>query len=206
MIAETHWWWIRHAPAGSAQGLILGQRDLPIDAMDNGAIQTLAPRLPTNAVWLTSGLLRTAQTAAALGARIDGAARPIPVVQFNEQNFGTWQGRRWEDLDNDEALPFWEDYAANSPPEGESFIQMSERVRAEIRALNKAREGRDIIAVVHAGTIRAALALAMDLEPKSALSLAIDPLSLTRIDGIARLDGVDWRVREVNLTRTPPKC
>jgi alpha-ribazole phosphatase len=48
--------------------------------------------------------------------------------------------------------------------------------------------------VVHSGTVRAALAIALDLPPVAALRFAIDPLSLTRID---RLAG-GWRVIGVN--------
>jgi alpha-ribazole phosphatase len=47
---------------------------------------------------------------------------------------------------------------------------------------------------VHSGTIRAALAIALDLAPEGALRFVIDPLSLTRID---RLDN-GWRVGVVN--------
>ena len=55
---------------------------------------------------------------------------------------------------------------------------------------------RDILAVVHAGTIRAALALALGLEPAQALRFAVQPLSLTRVDRIS----AEWRVECVNVT------
>ena len=47
---------------------------------------------------------------------------------------------------------------------------------------------------MHSGTIRAVLAIALDLKPGQALRCVIDPLSLTRIDRLA--DG--WRVVAVN--------
>ena len=52
----------------------------------------------------------------------------------------------------------------------------------------------DVVLVVHSGTIRAVLAIALDLAPDSALRFVIDPLSLTRIDRLT--DG--WRVGAVN--------
>ena len=52
----------------------------------------------------------------------------------------------------------------------------------------------DVVLVVHSGTIRAALAIALDLAPDAALRFVIDPLSLTRID---RLES-GWRVVAVN--------
>jgi len=63
-------------------------------------------------------------------------------------------------------------------------------VRSGIAAL----PAGDVIVVAHAGTIRAALALALELSPDRALSFVIDPLSLTRLD---RLDD-GWRVVTVN--------
>jgi alpha-ribazole phosphatase len=52
----------------------------------------------------------------------------------------------------------------------------------------------DVVLVVHSGTIRAAIAIALDLDPDAALRFVIDPLSVTRID---RLES-GWRVVAVN--------
>ena len=52
----------------------------------------------------------------------------------------------------------------------------------------------DVIVVAHAGTIRAALAVALEIPPDKALGFVIDPLSLTRLD---RLDN-GWRVVAIN--------
>ncbi|HEY0911232.1 MAG TPA: histidine phosphatase family protein, partial [Bradyrhizobium sp.] len=51
-----------------------------------------------------------------------------------------------------------------------------------------------VLLVVHSGTVRAALAIALDLSPETALRFALDPLSLTRIDKVAG----GWRVVGVN--------
>jgi alpha-ribazole phosphatase len=63
-------------------------------------------------------------------------------------------------------------------------------VRAGLAALPPG----DVVLVAHSGTIRAVLAIALDLAPDGALRFVIDPLSLTRID---RLDS-GWRVVAVN--------
>jgi alpha-ribazole phosphatase len=74
-----------------------------------------------------------------------------------------------------------------------------ERVSAAIRRIEERYAGRDIIAVAHGGTIRAALAAALDLAPEAALAFHIDNCSLTRIerhDG--RGTGHGFRVVTVN--------
>jgi alpha-ribazole phosphatase len=52
----------------------------------------------------------------------------------------------------------------------------------------------NVVLVVHSGTVRAVLAIALDLAPDAALRFVIDPLSLTRIDRLA----TGWRVVSVN--------
>ena len=85
---------------------------------------------------------------------------------------------------------FWKSPAENRPPGGESFVDQIERARAGLAPL----PAGDAVLVVHSGTVRAVLAIALDLAPDSALRFVIDPLSLTRIDRLAN----GWRVVAVN--------
>ena len=63
--------------------------------------------------------------------------------------------------------------------------------------------GRDIVAVAHGGSIRAALAMALGIDAAAAMALVVDTLSLTRIDhvagGLLRGRGGAWRIGGVNL-------
>jgi broad specificity phosphatase PhoE len=70
-------------------------------------------------------------------------------------------------------------------------IPASRRVSGEVAG---GRQASRSVLVVHAGTLRATLAIALDLSPDAALRFVIDSLSLTRID---HLDG-GWRVVAVN--------
>jgi broad specificity phosphatase PhoE len=109
---------------------------------------------------------------------------------------------RYEDLATslgDAYHRFWLAPAHHAPPGGESFIAVMERVGRAVRRLTEEHAGRDIIAVTHGGTIRAALAEALDLPPETALAFAVDNLSLTRLE---RFDGAGvghgWKVVSVN--------
>lgn len=223
MTVTTRWWWIRHAPVPSG-GLIYGQRDLPADCSDIETFRALAPLLPERAQWVTSQLQRTRQTAEAIREHPPHEAQALdpPLVEsaLAEQHFGTWQGLSHGELARrrDGAWHrFWLAPAAEAPPGGESFIQVMERVAKAIERLSKAHAGRDIVAVTHGGTIRAALALALALEPEKALALSVDNCSLTRIDHIdgpagshdadATTHGAAnhavWRVARVNQMARP---
>ena len=81
-------------------------------------------------------------------------------------------------------------FAVPMPPGGESFVDQIERVATGLAAL----PAGNAILIVHSGTIRAALAIALDLSAENALRFVVDPLSLTRIDRL----GSAWRVGAVN--------
>jgi broad specificity phosphatase PhoE len=199
MSQVTRWWWIRHAPVPDG-GCIYGQRDLSSDCSDSDAFASRAASLPTGAVWVASHLRRTHETAAAICAAGYGEAQPVIERDLAEQHFGEWQGLpRKEVYANQSRWPgFWLAPADHAPPGGESFAQVVARVAPAIERLTASHAGRDIVAVAHGGTIRAALALALGLTPAAALAFSIDTISLTRLDHIAGPDGAAWRVVAVN--------
>ena len=205
MSAVTHWWWIRHAPVVEQAGRLYGQTDLACDTSNTAALDGLAAMLPAGALWVTSHLKRTAETARAIAA--NGLDAPPLIVEpdLAEQHFGVWQGLIWDEIraaDEEAHREFWTDPGGNAPPGGESFADVVARAGAVIERLTAANGGRDIVAVAHAGSIRAALVLALDLDPYKSLSVQIDNLSLTRIEHVPeRLDmghANAWRVVGVN--------
>lgn len=196
---ETRWWWIRHAPVPDG-GRIYGQRDLDCDCTDGRVFRALAAELPNEAVWVTSNLVRTHQTAAAIGAAMaaDAAVPPRAVAALAEQHFGDWQGldrQTFLSSRRSDANPFWFGPANERAPNGESFDDLVARVRNAVEELGRELAGRDVIAVTHGGTIRAALSLALNLSADAALGCVIDNCSLTRLD---QLQNGRWRVRCVN--------
>lgn len=206
----TRWWWVRHAPVVDAHLLRLsGQDDVAADVSDAQAFKTLAARLPLDAVWLTTHLQRTGQTAEALWQAGAPSVAPLVEPAFAEQAFGDWTGCTWAELgDRDDARAFWDAPDAVAPPSKatgkatESFADVCARVAVRIDALTHEFAGRDIVCVAHAGSIRAAVALALGLSPAQALGLDVKNLSLTRLDhlasGLRTQRGGNWRVVGVN--------
>jgi len=201
MALTTRWWWIRHAPVTSDGGRIYGQSDIDCDVSNRDAFAALAAMLPREALWVTSNLRRTKMTARAI--REAGLAAPEPLVEpgFAEQHFGVWQGRRRAEVyaERHDWRGFWLAPAHAAPPGGESFVALIARTAAAVARLNAAHGGRDIVAVAHGGTIRAALAIALKLEPEAALGFSTDNLALTRLDHIAEEAREAWRIGAVNL-------
>ena len=186
MSVEANIWLIRHAPVDGPRGVIHGP-DAPADVSDAAAFAALRASLPKNAFAVCGPARRAWETAAALG--LD----PIKEPDFREQDFGAWTGRRHNDLVaelGDAYQDFWKSPASNRPPGGESFVDQIARADAGLASL----PAGDVVLVVHSGTIRAALAIALDLDPDGALRFVIDPLSVTRIDRLER----GWRVVAAN--------
>lgn len=215
MSKTTRWWWIRHGPVHNPRRCLYGQDDLECHFPDAQAVAALADALPDDAVWLTSHLRRTHQTADALAdvLRERGKQAPTPAAHADlaEQNFGDWQGLTFSELNALGAAfdRLWSEPGETRPPGGESFAEVIDRVAARIERVTAAHAGGDIVAVAHGGTVRAALALALGLDAHAALGFRIDTLSLTRIDFVppedARSPGAltRWRVEGVNWQPGP---
>lgn len=200
-MSGTRWWWLRHAPVPCPLGRIHGNLDVACDTSEEEGFHALAATLPKNPVLIESGLLRCRQTSGALEAAGMALSPPVIETALQEQNFGRWQGRSWPELEtakDPDLAAFWSSPATQAPPGGESFADMITRVAQAVDRLSILFEGRDILAVAHAGTIRAALAHALDLDPACALRFVVHPLSLTRIDA----GGQSWRVESVNVLLT----
>lgn len=186
MDGELSLWLVRHAVVDGITGTIHAS-DAPADLSDQSQLDALRRQLPQDARSYVSPARRTVDTASALG--LD----PILIPEFREQDFGEWTGRRHDDLataGGESYRAFWSDAARARPPGGESFEDQVARVR---RGLNQIAAGSANL-VIHSGTIRAVLCIALDLTPDAALRFVINPLSLTRIDRL--LNG--WRIVSVN--------
>ncbi|RTL71749.1 MAG: histidine phosphatase family protein [Hyphomicrobiales bacterium] len=203
-VPPTKWWWIRHAPVPDG-GRIYGQADLDCDTSDAQIFKVLAHELPADAVWITSNLARTKQTAAAIMAaapeRFYGI-EPEAIPALAEQHLGDWQGLDRRTFYAERGVgthSLWFSPATERAPNGESFADLVDRVAPVVTDLNRKHRGRDIVAVTHGGTIRAAVALALGLDPEGALSFSTENCSLTRLDYLQPEDkpGV-WRVVCVN--------
>ncbi|HLQ88972.1 MAG TPA: histidine phosphatase family protein [Xanthobacteraceae bacterium] len=180
---------IRHAPS-LTDGRLAGRSDVPADCSDLNALATLRAAIGQADYCVTSPALRCVQTAAALWPD-----QPAPETDERlwEQDFGDWEGLAYANLPDLGPLTL-EALAARRPPGGESFADLCLRSVPALQALT-ARGGR-IAVVAHAGTLRAALTMAVG-TPGAALRFQLAPLSLTRL---RTSNGTDWSIGAVNWT------
>jgi alpha-ribazole phosphatase len=196
----TRWWWVRHAPVRSDGGNIYGQTDIACDTGDTEVFEAVAKVLPRDAVWVASNLKRTHQTAEAIWEA--GFPRPDAMpweAAFAEQNLGRWQGmNRAAFVASRPAGSNWFADINEPAPGGESFMDLYNRVKGAIDRITSEQVGKNIIAVCHAGTIKAALGLALGGLVEKGLSFDIDNCSVTRLDHFESAAYRGWRLPFVN--------
>jgi probable phosphoglycerate mutase len=110
------------------------------------------------AIW-TSPLARTRETAAIVGAHL--GLEPAVLDDLAESRRGAWEGRTYAELaeEDPERLAAFEAFDRRFAfPGGESLEEQIARTRRALGAI--AAGPQPALAVAHAGTIRAALALA----------------------------------------------
>ncbi|HWL82079.1 MAG TPA: histidine phosphatase family protein [Roseomonas sp.] len=198
----TRFFLIRHAIVEpSARVMMYGDMDVAVCALamaqETAAYGWLAQRLPREARWFHTPLSRTRSTAAAIVAA--GYPEPEMTVEprFAEQHLGEWQGISYDalaELLNDPPHPFWPHGAFERPPEGESLQDVIERLGPALDEMAERHAGENLVVVAHGGSIRAAVAHALKLDPHQAFQLSVKNLSLTRLEN----HGGHWRVASIN--------
>lgn len=159
---------IRHAPA-DAQGRLCGRTDVDALLPEPALLARVAESIGRVDHLVVSPARRCVQTARGLFPGL--AQHPDPRLW--EQDFGLWDGRALTDLPDLGPLSP-EGLTLHRPPHGESFAELCARIAPALRDL----PGPRVAVVAHAGTVRAALSLALGAAAP-ALSFEVAPLSAT---------------------------
>jgi len=181
---------IRHAAAATG-GRLCGRTDVGLADGSDAAFAALSAVLPSNAQVRVSPARRCRETL----SNVLPAVEAVQDGRLWEQDFGDWEGVLASEIpdagDMDRAA-----LAEFSAPGGESFAALFARVRpALIEAAEQAAVAGPVVIVAHAGTVRAALSLALG-EVSAGLAFEVDPLSVTRLrclpGGGFSIGSVNW--------------
>lgn len=157
---------IRHAPADTG-GRLCGRTDVDAILPGPDVLARIAQAVGAVDHLAVSPARRCRQTAAALFPGLT----PCPDPRLWEQDFGAWEGLALASLpDLGPMSP--EALVHHCPPRGESFADLCARMSPAFTDLSGGR----VAVVAHAGTVRAALALALG-GPAAALACEVAPLS-----------------------------
>jgi probable phosphoglycerate mutase len=144
----------------NAAGRIIGRRDPPLSSTGRSQAVALAHALQheeLRALW-TSPLRRARETAEIVAEHL--ALDPVVLEDLIESRRGSWEGERVADLARRSPASLAA-FEAGEPtfafPGGDSMEDQIARTRVSLQAI--AQGPLPALAVTHAGTIRAALAL-----------------------------------------------
>lgn len=188
---------VRHGDSEAAPGLCIGRTDVALSSSGFLAIQRLAAHWDGAAprFLFTSDLRRAQQSAQVFAARF--ATEPLADPRLREVDLGEWDGRRWEAIVREDEARYrhWADnWVIQEAPGGESFSDVMRRTGAWLAALLGSTQDDDcVLAIAHAGSIRALLCHALGLPPARAFALQL---------GHARASRVRYRLGQFEVSYT----
>jgi broad specificity phosphatase PhoE len=166
---------VRHGrTTANAQGLLLGRTDPELDELGARQASALGAAVAGAARVVCSPLLRTRQTAEALG-------RPVTVDErWIELDYGVLDGVPLRDVPRS-TWAEWQADLAWAPEGGESLADLGVRVRAACEDLADECAERDVVVVTHVSPLKAAVAWALSTTDDVTWHLYAAPASVTRI-------------------------
>jgi alpha-ribazole phosphatase len=170
---------IRHPQPDVPPGVCYGRTDLAVtpEQLEQtlaNLLPSLLPSLPPRIAVYSSPLQRCATLARRL------ADHPVFDARLVEMDFGVWEMQPWDAIPRADVDAWAADLASYRPGNGESVLQMAERITAFYRDLQRQLDGAtdssQAIIVCHAGTMRLLAACHAGLAPhEMALQAAQTP-------------------------------
>jgi len=176
---------IRHAAtAWTAQRRFQGHTDVPLSPHGHRQVTGLTRRLLTESMHAlyASDLQRAWDTAQAIAMphALDVQSEP----RLREMAFGHWEGLTYAEIQQRDAqrLAAWErDQLHVAPPEGETLLHLSKRVRAAYTSVVATSQDKTVGLVAHGGPLQVLLCLALGLPPQAYWQFALAPASLSEL-------------------------
>jgi alpha-ribazole phosphatase len=153
----------RHPQPDVQAGLCYGRLDVDVHPNAITSIRNACSNPPHFSSIVSSPAKRALALAEPLAATT--RATLTTDAQWMEMDFGAWEGRLWSEIDRAESDPWASDPFHLSPPNGETFASVVQRVKS---ALAECLPNTAIIA--HAGPIRAARMILTNMSFEAAFS------------------------------------
>jgi broad specificity phosphatase PhoE len=171
----------------SVQKRYAGRSDIPLTDVGLQQAAAAAKRLASAGidVIVASPLLRARQTAGEV-ATTTGAA-VVTDDGFRETDFGAWEGLTFAEVRErwPAEVSAWLADPAVPPPDGESFVEVSERVAGALQRVLADRAGQTVLIVSHVTPIKMLVTTALLAPPAALYRMHLDVAALCEIDWYA---------------------
>ena len=163
-----HLYFVRHTSVDVPEGLCYGQKDVALtNNFDNESLVVISnfKNIKYQKIYSSPSL-----RCIILAQKID--KKIIADKRLMELNFGDWELKNWENINDSYAYKWMNDYFNLACPKGESFKELLTRFKNfidEVKHLNQ-----DAIIVTHGGIIRAAYHLFNSIPIAELFDIQID--------------------------------
>ncbi|KAF2513734.1 alpha-ribazole phosphatase [Flavobacterium zhairuonense] len=164
---------VRHTETICEKGICYGQSDVDIAVPFDNIFDEIVSQLPSEASIFTSPLKRCV----ILAKHIQNNIKTISYHEderLKEMNFGDWELKNWNEIPPEQLNPWMEDFVNIKVSNGESFVELHDRVSDFLLNNISKNVKQPIVIVAHAGIIRSILCHQTSLPLKEAFQNKVD--------------------------------
>lgn len=178
---------IRHGETeGAETRRYKGHIDVPLSKNGISQVQRLSEHLSRNAqlsAVYTSDLGRAYRSAEIIAAPFH--LKPIVVRELKERNFGDWEGMSFDEIEKHypDAFTSWAKNPLRfSPLNGESTVEVHDRVMPVFMGIAEKNKGKNIAIVTHGGVTRVILCRMLDMPLENIFRIEQDFAALNIVE------------------------
>ncbi len=171
---------VRHTETVCEKGICYGQSDVDIAEPFDGIFDRIISELPSEAVIFSSPLKRCVILAQHIRENIKTISYQEDE-RLKEMNFGNWELKTWNEIPPEELNPWMEDFVNIKVTNGESFVELHDRVGDFLSEIIS-KINQPIVIVAHAGIIRSVLCHQNSLPLRDAFNTKVDFGEVIKID------------------------
>ena len=169
---------IRHTIPRIEKGICYGQTDIPLENSFHDEAARVMQNLPESFDMVYSSPSSRCYKLAQL-------IQPLQLIvqdkRLLEMNFGDWEMKKWDEINQDELQKWTQDFVNVTVPNGENFIQLNNRVNHFMHELAK-QDFKRVAIITHAGIIRSFVISVLEIPMENAFKISIGYGSVTKIN------------------------
>ncbi|HTG66986.1 MAG TPA: alpha-ribazole phosphatase [Flavobacterium sp.] len=168
---------VRHTETVCEKGVCYGQSDVMLKEPFLEQFQHIKSQIPIGATIYSSPLVRCTELARHLSD-----STIVTDNRLMEMDFGDWEMKKWDEIPEADFTPWMTDFVNVAVPNGESFVDLHQRVTDFWSEIINQNNSRSIAIVSHAGVIRSILCTISNLPLKDAFTNKVDFGAVIKIE------------------------
>ena len=172
---------VRHTETVCEKGICYGQSDVGIREPYDAIFESILNQLPQDAILYSSPL----QRCVFLAKHIQKNTKIESIIEDSrlmEMNFGDWELKSWDNIPQEILNPWMTDFVNVRVPNGESFVDLNERVVDFLENEISKETEKPLIIVAHAGVIRSVLCKINNLPLQEAFKSKLNFGAVVKIE------------------------